>query len=129
MFRLNLIGTLGLPYKHYCLNSTFEGKTWNRITSFSVKGTGEYQAVTLSELALCYHNVNHSFKLQQHRMQHKIMSSHVQRFQTGKQINPRRNKSEGLVTYVLSPSSVTDFLGNLWLACLLCYKVSHIVSL
>jgi hypothetical protein len=42
-----------IPYSHYSLNLTFQGKTWNRITSAFVKvGTSEEHADIASELAL-----------------------------------------------------------------------------
>jgi hypothetical protein len=35
-----------IPYSHYDINLTFQGKTWKRITSFFVKeGTSEEHAV------------------------------------------------------------------------------------
>jgi hypothetical protein len=49
------------PYSHYNLNLTFQGKTWNRITSVFVKeGNTEEQIVIASEHALYYHTVKYS---------------------------------------------------------------------
>jgi hypothetical protein len=77
-----------IPYSHYDITLTFQGKTWKRITSFFVKeGTSEEHAVIA-----CYHNVEHSFKLQQLHLQHKIKHSNLQQFQSRGQIIQWKNK-------------------------------------
>jgi hypothetical protein len=55
-----------IPYSHYNKNSAFEGKTWNRITSFFVKkGTSEEHAVTVKH-GVIYNSFDCNTKLSHH---------------------------------------------------------------
>jgi hypothetical protein len=84
---------------------------WNRTTFFFViDGTSEKHAVIASELALCYHNVKHSLIYNSFdcntKLSHYIFSNSEGRIN----LFCGRTKPATLVTNVLSPSSITDFL-------------------
>jgi hypothetical protein len=76
---------------------------WNRITSIFVKeGTREEHSVIASELALCYHNVEHSLSYNRFECNTKL-SCHIFGYsKVGTKLPCKRTKAKALETNVLA---------------------------
>jgi hypothetical protein len=101
----------------------------DRFTFFLKEGTSEEHAVTASELALCYLNMKHCLICSIFDCNTNLGCNIFSDSIVGSKLYGGRTKAEALVTNVLTPSSIIDFLEMLFIACLLWDKLNYMVSM
>jgi hypothetical protein len=105
--------------KHSLIHNSFDcntelSKTWNRIISFFIKdGACEENAVIISELASCYHNVKHSVIYNSFDCNTKLSHYVFSDLKVRSKLSHRGTRAYTIVVSVLTPSSITDFLETL----------------